>query len=399
MSGQVEAEDGPLVYLIAGEASGDNIGSRLMEILERRRGGAIRFAGIGGERMAARGLVSLFPMGELTLMGLTQVLPRIPSLLRRMGQTAREIRRQKAALVLSIDASGFARGVARRLKGSGIPVVQYKAPSAWAYWPWRARRVARYFDLTLAILPFEPAFFAKYGAACTFIGHPSFESGIERGDGPAFRARHGLAAEAPLLCVLPGSRWSEVAWSLDDLRATVERLMPEIPGLKVVVPTIQPVAPRVRAAVAEWPLPAIVVEGDGERFDAFAASDVALAVSGTVTVELAIAGVPMAVCYRRSAFDAAVARRILTVDYVTIVNLVLDRPVIPEFIQDDCRPDKLAECCARLFADEAVRAAQIEGCREAVSELRCGDTLPRERAADILLDLIAERPRAAAARS
>lgn len=391
MSGQPRGDAGPLVYLIAGEASGDNIGGRLMETLKRRGGGAIRFAGVGGERMAEQGLVSMFPMGELTLMGFTQVLPRIPNLLRRMSQTARAIRELEATLVLIIDASGFARGVARRLKGSGIPVVQYKAPMAWAYWPWRARKVARYFDLTLAILPFEPAFFAAYGAPCTFIGHPSLELGIEKGDGPAFRARHGIPADAPLLCVLPGSRWSEVSWSLDDFRATVARLMSEIPGLHLVVPTIQPVASRVRAAVADWPLPALVVEGDGERFDAFAASDVALAVSGTVSVDLAIAGVPMAVCYRRSAFDAAVARRIQTVDYVSIVNLVLDRPVIPEFIQDDCRPDKLAEACVRLFTDQAARATQIEGCREAVAELSSGDTLPGDRAAQIVLEMIAGR--------
>ena len=160
-----------------------------------------------------------------------------------------------------------------------------------------------------------------------------------------------------------------MAWSLGDLRATVERLAPEVPGLRLAVPTIQPVAARVGSAVADWPLPAVVVEGDGERFAAFAASDVALAVSGTVSVELAIATVPMAVCYRVSALSAAIARRFRTVDHVSIVNLVLDRPVIPEFILDDCRPEKLGQCCARRFAHEATRATQLAGCAEAVAKL------------------------------
>lgn len=384
----------PLIFIVAGEASSDLIGGRLMASLKRRTGGAVRFTGIGGRNMAAEGLVSMFPMSDLSLVGLSEVVPHIPNLWRRMRQTAGAVRRLRPTVVLGIDASGFCRGVARRLQGTGIPLIQYKAPQAWAYWPWRARRMARYFDHLLVILPFEPEFMGRYGATCTFVGHPALESGAGTGDGPGFRRRHGIAAEAPVLCVLPGSRWSEIGWSLGDFRATIEGLSRRLPELRVVVPSIEPVAAAVTASVADWPLPVTVVEGEPERFAAFAASDVALAVSGTVSVELAVAGVPMVVCYRVSAVTAVIARVVLTVRYATVVNLVLDRAAIPEFIQEKCTPDALIEACHRLFTDPGAREAQRADCRAAVAQLGGGQSSPTELAADVVQQFIA---RAAAA--
>ncbi|MCC6467373.1 MAG: lipid-A-disaccharide synthase [Alphaproteobacteria bacterium] len=373
----------PLVFVVAGEPSGDQIGGRLMAILKERRAD-IAFAGIGGPRMQAQGLETLFPMEELSLIGLTSVIPHIPGLLRRMRETAARIRALAPRVVLFIDASGFARGVARRLKGSGIAVVQYKAPQVWAYWPWRARKMARYFDRLLVILPFEPAFFARYGARTTFIGHPAIESDAGRGDGAAFRARHGVPPDALLLCVLPGSRSSEIAWALPIFAATLGRLQAAIPGLRVVVPTIEPVAAAVRVAAQRWPCGPIVVEGDAERFAAMAASDAALAVSGTVSVELALAGVPMVVTYRGNWLSYLAVLLMAQARYATIVNLVLDRAVVDERLQTECRPDRLAEACRRLLVDPERRTAQARAYAEAVARLDAGEP-PTRRAAEVVL--------------
>jgi lipid-A-disaccharide synthase len=382
--------DVPLVFLVAGEASSDLIGARLMRILKRRCGGAVRFDGIGGTEMASEGLTSRFPMGELSLVGLAEVVPHIPGLLRRMWQVARIVARRRPAVVLFIDASGFSRLVARRLRGRGIPLVQYKAPQAWAYWPWRARTMARFFDHVFTILPFEPEFFAGYGLSSTFIGHPAIESGAASGDGPAFRDRHGIPAAAPLLCLLPGSRWSETKWSLPVFGATLARLVDRVPDLRAVVPTIEPVAETVAAAVAKWPARAITIPVQ-QRYDAFAASDVALAVSGTVSAELAVAGLPMVITNRLPAFSAAIVRRIALVDHVSVANLVLDRAAVPELLQELCRPDSLAEACGRLLLDLEARAAQSGALREAAALLGRGGAMPTERAAEILLRIIAKR--------
>lgn len=362
---------GPLVYIVAGEPSSDLIGGRLMAILRDRRPD-LCFAGVGGPAMADQGLASQFPMEELSLVGLTSVIPHIPALLRRMRGTAASIRALRPAVVLFIDASGFARGVARRLKGSGIPVVQYKAPQAWAYWPWRARKMAKYFDRLLVILPFEPAFFARYGARATFIGHPSLESGAGKGDGADFRRRHGIAPDAPVLCVLPGSRRSEIAWSLRDFGATADLLAARIPGLRVVVPTIDPVVGAVRAAAMRWRCAPVVVEGEAERFAAMAASTAALAVSGTVSVDLAIAGVPMIICYRGPLLSYLLVLLMAQARHASIVNLVLDRPVVEERFQGACRPDRLAAAAAGLLGDPTRQEAQKAAFRQAVAMLDAG---------------------------
>jgi len=377
---------GPLLYVVAGEPSSDIIGGRLMARLRDRRAD-LRFAGVGGARMAAEGLDSQFPMEELSLVGLTSIIPHIPSLLRRMRQTAETVRRLRPSLVLFIDASGFARGVARRLKGSGIPVVQYKAPQAWAYWPWRARKMARYFDRLLVILPFEPAFFARYGARATFIGHPSLESGAGKGDGAAFRRRHGIAADAPVLCVLPGSRRSEIAWLLRDFGAAADMLAQRDPGLRVVVPTIDPVAGAVRAAAETWQCRPVVVEGDAERFDAMAASTVALAASGTVSVELALSGVPMIVGYRGPLLSYLLVLLMAQARYASIVNLVLDRPVVAEHFQYACAPERLAAACAGLLDSPARRAEQEAAYRQAVERLDAGKP-PTERTVEVVLEYL-----------
>jgi len=394
-------EAAPLIFLVAGEASGDLIGQRLMLAL-RRRLGALRFAGVGGARMAASGLESLFPLGELSLVGIGEVLPHIPKLLRRIRETAEEIERRAPDLVLFIDASGFARGVARRLRKRRWPrpVVQYKAPQTWAYWPWRARAMARDFDLVLCILPFEPAHLAHYGVTSAYIGHPALESGAGRGDGAAFRARHGLAAGTPLLMMLPGSRANEVKRVLPLYREVARRLVEALPGLRIVVPTMETVADQVAAGLQDWPGRPLVISGEQERYDAMAAAQAALCVTGTVTVELTLARLPMVACYKVSWITTLFVLAFVRIRYAAMVNLLLNREAVPEFLQNRATAANLTRATLALLVDPAVRGAQLAALDEARLVLATPlDASPTETAADLVVQrLRAGVPAAAAER-
>lgn len=376
----------PLVYLIAGEPSGDLLGGRLMVALREEAGGEVAFAGVGGAAMTQAGLDSLFPMRELAVMGLVEVLPHLRRLRRRLDETVEHVRHVRPDVVVTIDSPGFTLRVAKRLKGAGIPLVHYVAPSVWAWRPGRARKVAGFLDHLLALLPFEPRYFEVHGLATTAVGHPALEA--PRGDATVFRARHALAPEKPLLAVLPGSRLGEVRRLAPLFGETLGRLKEVEPALQVVVPTVDTVAAEVRALVQHWPVPAIVVE-PGERPDAFAAARAALAASGTVAVELAVAGVPAVIGYRVNALSAFLARRLIRVRYVSIPNLVLDRPVQPELLQEACQPSALAAEVATLLPDGLARERQLEGYREALSKLSgTGEGTPSRQAARAVLSAL-----------
>jgi len=380
---------GPTIFLVAGEPSSDALGARLMSALKEARGDAVRFAGIGGAGMAAEGLDSLFPMGELSLMGLAEVLPHVPRLLRRIDETVSAIRAQRPDAVVTIDSPGFSFRVARRLAGSGIPLIHYVAPSVWAWRPGRARKIAGFLDHLLALLPFEPPYFRAEGLACTFVGHPVLESGAGDGDGPAFRRRHGIGDDVPLLCFLPGSRQGEVSRLLPVFAETVALVAKSRLDVEVVLPSVEGLAAAVSSATAMWPVRVRVVTGDAEKFDAFAAADVALAASGTVALELAMAKTPAVIAYRMHPLTGWLARRLVRVRYVSLVNLVLDRPVMPELLLGECRADRLAKAVTSLLDDPQARAAQASGAAEALAVLGLDGAAPSRRAADVVLDVIA----------
>ncbi len=381
-------EAGPLVFLIAGEASGDNLGAGLMAALKRRTGNRVRFAGVGGAAMAREGLDSLFPIGELSLMGLAEILPHLPRLLRRLGETAAEVARLRPRVVVTIDSPEFSFRVARRIAHLGIPRVHYVAPQVWAWRAGRARKLAGTVDRLMALLPFEPPYFEVAGLPCDFVGHPVVEAGADRGDGAAFRARHGIAPEATVISVLPGSRHNEVGRLLPVFEGAVGILARERPELVVAVSTVEAVRDQVTAAVRAWPRPGIVVTDPAEKYDAFAASRAAIAKSGTVTLELALAGVPMVVCYKMSAITAFVARRLVRVDYASLVNLLAGRAVSPELLQEVCTPAGIAEKIAPLLEEGAARAAQLAGFEAVVGQLGGRSPAPSERAAEIVLRTI-----------
>ena len=383
-----EPDAGPLIFLIAGEPSGDVLGGRLMSALRRRTGGRIRFAGVGGEAMAAEGLASLFPITDLAVFGLLEVVPRIPRLYGRIRQTAAMVRDLAPDAVITIDSPDFSARIWPRIKGHGIPLIHYVAPTVWAWRPARAHHLARALDHLMVLLPFEPPFFERAGLDCSFVGHAVLESGAAHGDGAAFRARHGIAPDAPLVCVLPGSRRGEVHQLLPPFRTALASLGERFAGLVATVPAASAVAGEIEAAA--WPVPTHVVHGEAEKFDAMAASQVALAASGTVALELALAGVPMVIAYRLNPLSWAVVSRLVRVDHINMINLLLDRPVVSELLQGACRGAALAGEVARLLEDEALCDAQRTAAAEALAMLAPGQASPSERAADTVLELIGQ---------
>jgi lipid-A-disaccharide synthase len=380
----------PLIFIVSGETSGDNLAGRLMAALKAETGGRVRFAGVGGPQSEAQGLTSLFPMRELSLMGLAEVLPHLPRLIRRLNQTTEAVLTLRPDVVVTVDSPDFCLRVAHRLHGSGIPVVHYVAPQLWAWRPGRARRLAKRIDHLMALLPFEVAFFAKYGISTTFVGHPAIESGAGRGNGPAFRAKHSIPPEATLLSVVPGSRLGEARRMLPIFGPALTMIREKHPDLRVVIPVADAAADLVALLTRDWPFP-VVFASAADRFDAFAASDAAMAKSGTVTLELALADVPMVVAYRVSPATAFVVRRLVSVKHASLVNLLNEREVVPEFLQENCTPERLAAGVEALLSSDEVRKAQHQGFRQLAKALGDAHPSPSERAAKVVLDIIASR--------
>lgn len=382
----------PLIYLIAGESSGDALGARLMRAITARRPDAT-FAGIGGEAMDAYGLRSLFPMRDLALMGLLEIVPRLRHLNQRLQQTTNDITTRRPDVVVTIDSPGFTLRVLRAVAPLGIPRAHYVAPQVWA---WRQSRVRHYpglWDRLLCLLPFEPAFFARHNLPATFVGHPVLESGADKGHAARFRARHGIPPAARLITLMPGSRRTEVSRLLPVLGAALQRIAARVPDIQPVVPLAGPVADAVRLRASTWSAQPILVSETEDKHDGFAASAAALTKSGTATLELAMAGVPMLVTYRVNPVSAAIARRLVTVRYASLVNLLADREVVPELIQDACTPDRLADVLLRLLSDAAAADAQRDACRAVLRQLHPPHGLPSEAAADAILELLDQRSR------
>lgn len=384
-----------LIYVIAGEPSGDLLGGRLMAGLKARTDGQVDFAGIGGAAMRSEGLDSLFPMAELTVMGLVEVLPRIPRILRRVRETLADIEARQPDAIVTIDSWGFTGRVQKacQQRFPHIPRIHYVAPMVWAWKPERTKKLAAVLDLLMTLLPFEPEWFEKDGLRTIHVGHPVIESGAERGDGAAFRARHGIAPDAKVLVALPGSRQSETGRLLPVFAATLALLARDHPDLVVVAPTVETVADTVKAAAASWPLRTIVVEDRAEKYDAFAAGTAALAASGTVALELALAGLPTIITYRVAPLTAFVATRFmgLKIKWATLVNMVMDRAVMPEFLQESCRPDLIAPAVVALLDDDVDRGSRKQAMGDAMARLGYGGASPSDRAAATVLDFIAER--------
>lgn len=376
------------VYLVAGEPSGDLLASRLMRALKKKTGGAVRFYGVGGETMAQEGLTSLFDSSELAVMGLMEVIPSIPRILKRISQTVQDIVDKKPDVVVTVDSWSFSARVNKALKArkTGIPQFHYVAPQVWAWKKKRAKTCGRYIDELFALLPYEPPYFEPYGLKTDFVGHPVVEGGASKGDGASFRKEHGIAAGAPLLCVLPGSRRSETKYLLPVFQETVSRLKQKYPALRVVVPTVVTVAEKVKKAVASWDVPVTVVTGEKARYDAFAAANAALAASGTVALELAMARVPYCIAYKMNPISSFLAPLVVKGKYVNLVNILADKLIVKEFLLKNCRADWLANEVDLLLSDETHRQTQISQASQVLNLLGAGQAeTPSDKVADILL--------------
>lgn len=383
-----------LIYLIAGEPSGDAIGASLMRALNALTDGAAEFVGIGGEGMAALGLDSRIPIRDLALMGFVELVPAARRLLRQVRETIADIERLQPAAVVTIDSSGFCFRVGEGLRRHGRrppPVIHYVAPMVWALREHRARSAARAADHLLTLFPFEPPYFEKVGLPATYVGHPVTEGEAGRGDGKRFRRVHGIDEDLPVLCVLPGSRAGEVRRLLPIFGQTVSRLRHRFPTLNIVVPTVENVVDQVAAASGDWTAPVHIVRGPQEKFDAFAASHAALAASGSVALELAMARVPMVIGYRLWGPTYWALQRAAKIEFANLVNLLVGKLVVPELLQGDCMPERLEGALIDVLTDEAVRAAQLTAFDQALDRIGRGAVAPSRRAAETILSLIAAR--------
>lgn len=382
-------------FLIAGEPSGDNLGAPLMAGL-RMLDPRSEFLGVGGPAMVAEGLESLFPMEELSVMGIVEILPRYRQLRARISQTARAVADARPDALITIDSPDFCLRVAREARAllPGLRTIHYVAPSVWAWRSGRAAKMARVIDHVLAILPFEPAYMQAVGMSCDFVGHPIAAepvAGPERG--AAFRAANGIAAEAPLILCLPGSRRGEVARLGPRFDEALMQLRDRVPELRVAIPTVPGVAPLVREMTRRWPTAPIVVENPAERGAAFAAANLALAASGTVSLDLAANDVPMVIGYDVAPLSRAIIGLLLRTDTVTLVNLVSETRTIPEFLGRKCQPGPMSRALYDLLENPEGRAAQHRAMALTMQRLGRGGEAPGLRAARSVMDAISSAPR------
>lgn len=375
--------------LIAGEHSGDALGAKLIEALVRAHPGEIRYVGVGGEHMAAQGLRSIFPLEEVAVMGPMSIVPRLPRIVRRVYAAVDAVLAFEPDAVVIIDSPEFTHPIAKRIRKRrpSIPIIDYVSPSVWAWRPGRAAKMRAYVDHVMALLPFEPEAHRRLGGPpCTYVGHPMIEryGAMRAEDGGELRARLGLDAGGPVLVVLPGSRPSEVVRLMRPFGDAVGRLAAQVPGLQVVLPAVGSVRRLLDAGLADWSLQPHVVTGDADKIAAFRLADAALAASGTVTLELALAGAPMVVAYRVDAI-AARLRFLIKVPSIVLANLVLGENAFPEYIQEACTGEKLAAAVAPLLSDTPARRAQLAALARMPDRMLLDHGSPSDKAAGLIL--------------
>lgn len=388
------------VALLAGEPSGDALGASLMRALRSETGGRVEFIGTGGALMEAEGLHSLFPIGDMAIMGMVELLPKARFLLGRIDKAAKFLLQESPDVAVTIDSPGYTRRVMQRVLGRSFPIVHYVAPTVWAWRPGRARRLARLCNHLLALLPFEPPYFEVVGLPTTFVGHPAVETlaaareaeAMAEAAGQGFRQRHGIAADTRLLAVMPGSRRGEVKKLLPVFIEVLQRVKAAGLPLHLVIPTVETVSEMVKDAVPSFPFPATILETAPERYAAMLAAEAALAASGTATLELGLAATPTVLAYKINPISAAIMRRFIKIPYVGLVNILQQRIVMPEFLQQDCTADKIAPALLQLLTDPAARQRQIDGCAAVAAQLGADDPVPpAHRAARAVLAVIAKR--------
>lgn len=379
MSGQ----GAPHFFVVAGEESGDQLGFKLMRALRAKSPQAL-FSGVGGKAMTQEGLNSLFPIDDIAVMGFVPVVARLPLLLKRIAQTAEAVLAAKPDALIIIDSPDFTHRVAQIVRKADpkIPILDYVSPTVWAWRPGRAQKMRAYIDHVLALLPFEPqAYLDLGGPSCTYVGHPLIERFADLRPNEAER----VVREKPRLLILPGSRRSEVARLLPVFRETIALLVNAIGPIDAILPAVDRLADEITRQTRDWPVPVQILRGDDQKWQAFRTARAALAASGTVTLELALAQVPMVTAYKVNPIEAMIARRVLKLTSVILPNIILGENVVPEFLQDDCTASNLSKALVPLMRGDAARDVQLTAFDhlDEIMRLPAGET-PSERAADIV---------------
>ncbi len=377
------------IFLIATEESGDRLGAHLMKVLRQRLGDAVRFEGVGGLAMAREGLKPLFPIEELSIIGVSAVIKQLPKVLRLIRLTVGAVVSAKPDLLVIIDSPDFTHRVARRVRARApsIPIVDYVSPSVWAWRPGRARTMRSYIDHVLALLPFEPEEYRRlHGPPCSYVGHPLTEQlGWLRPNAEEEARRNGTP---PVLLVLPGSRRGEIRRHMAVFGEALDRLRAAGRAFELILPTMPHLLEGVREGVGSWKVAPRILVGEQEKRAAFRIATAALAKSGTVTLELALAGVPMVTAYRTGELEAFILRRALTVTSVILANLVLGENVVPEFLQENCTAEKLAGALGEVLSDSPMRRRQVEAFARIDGIMSTGSRPPSVCAADIVLAML-----------
>ncbi len=381
------------LFIVSGEHSGDALGGKLIGALRELGGDTLTFVGgVGDAHMREAGVPSLYPLSDVAVMGPIAILKALPRIRARVLETVDAIVAAKPDVLVIIDSPEFTHPIAKRVRKRlpGLPIVDYVSPSVWAWRPGRAKRMRAYVDHVLALLPFEPAAHKRLGGPpCTYVGHPLIERlPWMRGLDPSpLRTRLGIGEGEDVLVVLPGSRASEVSRLMQPFGATVDRLAEQGIRPQVVIPVVKSVRHLVEQGLAGWKTKVHLVEGEEDKFRAFRMARAALAASGTVTLELALAGAPMVVAYRID-WIAARLRFLLKVHSIVLANLVLGENAFPELVQEDCTPEKLADRVASILRDGPARDAQLAALKRIPDIMERGIASPSKAAAQVVLDVL-----------
>lgn len=381
-----------LIYLIAGEPSGDMLGARLMRALKEKDPN-IKFSGIGGENMQKEGLKSLFDITDLAIMGLVEVIPSIPKVLRHMKNTINDIINQRPDIVITIDSWSFSARIHKALRKKNIKTFQmhYVAPQVWAWKKRRAKTMYKYIDHLLTLFPNEPQYFTPHKLPTDFVGHPAIESSMLTIKTDEFKEKYNIDANKEIALILPGSRHNEVANLLPTFIETKNELQKKNKNLLFVLPTVSTVEKRVKEMVSK-DNDILVITTQKERYQASRLAKFAIAASGTVALELAIINVPHVVCYKVPKLTVWIAKHFTNIKYINLTNILLDKPIIPELIQEECNKNKILELTEELL-DETSNLYNKEknGFEELRAKLGVGKQNPSQKASEIILNILKER--------
>ena len=378
------------VYLVAGEPSGDLLGSRLMRAMKKKLGDKVEFFGVGGDTMEEEGLISLFDITDLAVMGIIEVIPSIPKVLRHIKEVVEDIKEKQPDVLVTIDSWSFSARIhkAVRKQNLKLPQIHYVAPQVWAWKKKRARTMYKYIDCLMTLLAQEPKYFTPYNLQAYFVGHPVIESDVVEADGKGFREKYGISEEKRIISLLPGSRKNEVARLLPVFIETAKIMAKKDSNFYFVLPTVSTVENNVKKMMAKSGLDYVVIDNEADRYQAFRVSEAAIAASGTVALELAIAKVPHIIAYRVAPFTAWLAKHLLHIQFVNLSNILLGREIVPELLQERCDAANIENHIAALLSKGELYEKQQKGFEKVCRVLGMGERTPSENACEVILNQI-----------